>query len=396
MPVKQLLFSEDAHGHKARDRGLRRRTRQYVEEPDHLGHFVFIRCHFDRKSCRLSALLNRRADMIVEASAPTRVDLAGGTIDIWPLYLFHRNAVTVNFAINLHAKCRVSSRADSKIVLHSRDTGQTAEFDGLEQIGATSQLKLLARLISFFSPGVGLDMVTDCAAPSGSGLAGSSALNIAICGALNRFTNAGYSPISLIGIAKNVEAQVIDVPTGDQDYYPATFGGLQAIHLSVGGVVREEIAADLNRLSERLVIVYSGRQRNSGINNWEVMKRHIDGDPKIASAFEGIIAASTRMRSTLLSGRLDGIDEALEEEWANRRLLSDGITTPEIEEIIAKARSFGSGAAKICGAGGGGCVVLTVPEGRRRDLEQRLVDAGVQVLNYNIVQRGLEIQTIQN
>ncbi len=334
--------------------------------------------------------------MIVEASAPTRVDLAGGTIDIWPLYLFHRNAVTVNFAINLYARCRVSSRADRRIILQSRDTGQTAEFEGLEQIASTSKLKLLSRLISFFSPAIGLDMVTDCAAPSGSGLAGSSALNIAICGALNKFTGAGYSPQALIGIAKNVEAQVIDVPTGDQDYYPATFGGLAAIHLSIGGVVREEIAADLSRLSERLVIVYSGKQRNSGINNWEVMKRHIDGDPRIFAAFEGIIAASTRMRSTLASGDFHEIDGALDEEWANRRLLSDGITTPEIEQIIETARSFGSGAAKICGAGGGGCVVLTVPAGRRQALEQRLLESGVKVLDYSIVQQGLVVKSVEN
>jgi hypothetical protein len=28
----------------------------------------------------------------IDTSAPTRIDLAGGTIDIWPLYLFHPGA----------------------------------------------------------------------------------------------------------------------------------------------------------------------------------------------------------------------------------------------------------------------------------------------------------------
>ena len=32
----------------------------------------------------------------IVTSAPTRIDLAGGTIDIWPLYLFHDGASTVN------------------------------------------------------------------------------------------------------------------------------------------------------------------------------------------------------------------------------------------------------------------------------------------------------------
>jgi D-glycero-alpha-D-manno-heptose-7-phosphate kinase len=133
----------------------------------------------------------------------------------------------------------------------------------------------------FFAPQTGLEMTTECTAPAGSGLARSSALNIAICGALNKFTGDRYNPETLIQIAKNVEAQVIDVLTGDQDFYPATYGRLEAIHLTAKGVGREAIPADLERLSGRLVLVFSGQQRNSGINNWEVMKHHIDGDEGI-------------------------------------------------------------------------------------------------------------------
>jgi D-glycero-alpha-D-manno-heptose-7-phosphate kinase len=43
--------------------------------------------------------------MRIESKAPTRVDLAGGTLDIWPLYLFHPGAVTVNAAITRYASC---------------------------------------------------------------------------------------------------------------------------------------------------------------------------------------------------------------------------------------------------------------------------------------------------
>src|SRR5256885_8270274 len=39
----------------------------------------------------------------VVAQAPCRADLAGSTLDIWPLYLFHPGAVTVNFAVNVLA-----------------------------------------------------------------------------------------------------------------------------------------------------------------------------------------------------------------------------------------------------------------------------------------------------
>ena len=330
--------------------------------------------------------------MIIETSAPTRMDVAGGTVDIWPLYLYHRNALTVNVAIDIPARCRVSARSDRHFFLRSRDTGESVQLGSLDELWSSQVLKLLSKLIYFFTPVGGLEMETHCMAPAGSGLAGSSALNIAICGALNELTGAGYSLEALIQIARNVEAQVIDVPTGEQDYYPAAYGGVEAIHFTAGGVRREVLRCDANRLSERLILIYSGRQRNSGINNWEVMKRHIDGDRDIYRAFEGIVEAANRMRQALCSGDFNLIDEALDLEWANRKVLSDGITTPEIEEIVAKARLLGAGAAEVCGAGGGGCLMMAVPEGRRQEIQAKLLQQGVQVIDYKIAQQGLMIR----
>ena len=332
--------------------------------------------------------------MKIETSAPTRVDVAGGTVDIWPLYLYHRNALTVNVAIDVPARCRVSPRSDRKFLLRSLDTSEWVQVDNLEQLWECAALRLLAKLIYFFSPSVGLEMETNCAAPAGSGLAGSSALNIAICGALNEFTGAGHSLEKLIQIARNVEAQVINVPTGEQDYYPAAYGGVEAIHFTAAGVRREVLQADFARLSERMILIYSGRQRNSGINNWEVMKRHIDGDMRVYRAFEGIVEAANRVREALCAGDFDRIDEALEFEWSNRKVLSVGITTPEIEEVVAKARSLGARAAKVCGAGGGGCILMTVPEGRRQDIQTKLLQSGVQVIDYNIAQQGLSVRQL--
>jgi D-glycero-alpha-D-manno-heptose-7-phosphate kinase len=335
--------------------------------------------------------ITRALPMMIETSAPTRVDLAGGTIDIWPLYLFHERAVTVNFALNLAARCRIVPRGDKKVLLRSIDTGESAVFDGLAPLRTTSTLKLLARLIYFFQPSSGLEMVTECSAPPGSGLAGSSALNIAISAALNRLTGERFDQARLIRIARNVEAQVIDVPTGEQDYYPAAYGGIQAIHFSPLGVSRETIDVDLERLSQRLILVYSGQQRNSGINNWDVMKRHIDGDRGVYSAFEGIIAAANRALGALRAGAFDEIDEVLAEEWANRQLLSAGIATPEINDIVALAKSYGARSAKVCGAGGGGCAILSVPEGRRQDIQGKLRQQGVHVIDYRIAPEGVSL-----
>ena len=48
--------------------------------------------------------------MKIFSKAPCRVDLAGGTLDIWPLYLYHANAVTLNFAVDRYASCTLETR----------------------------------------------------------------------------------------------------------------------------------------------------------------------------------------------------------------------------------------------------------------------------------------------
>src|SRR5574341_1112212 len=124
-------------------------------------------------------------DLIV-ASAPTRIDFAGGTLDIPPLSLFHQPACTVNVAIDLCACASVRVRRDAAVVLRSLDQRRTARWADSEAIEWRRQpfLELAARLLLSFAPSPGLDVTTECQAPTGAGTGGSSALAIALAAAL--------------------------------------------------------------------------------------------------------------------------------------------------------------------------------------------------------------------
>ncbi len=113
-------------------------------------------------------------------------------------------------------------------------------------------------------------------------------MNVAICGALAKFTGTDLEPEDLLEIAKDVEAQVIKVPTGLQDYRPAIYGGIAAIELHAGKPVRVALDVNPRELERRMVLCYTGEPRNSGTNNWEITKRHIDGDTHIFDCFERI------------------------------------------------------------------------------------------------------------
>src|SRR4029453_11574271 len=133
--------------------------------------------------------------------------------------------------------------------------------------------------------------------PVGAGIAGSSALNIAICGELAAWCERAGPDDLLLLIAQNVEAQVIDVPTGVQDYRPALFGGISAVELNVDGVRRVALDVDPPQLQDRIVPAYTNASRNSGINNWEMTKRHIDGDREVQARFGRIRDVAGAMRT---------------------------------------------------------------------------------------------------
>ena len=332
--------------------------------------------------------------MIIESSAPPRVDLAGGTIDIWPLYLFHPGAITVNFAISLHARCRIETRDDGRIVLESRD--RKVSFDtnlaALEDLLQEERLELISKLVHFFKPTTGFHLIAEGAAPAGAGLGGSSALCIACIGALNRLVGNRYDESKFVEIASNVESTVIRVPAGFQDYYPPLYGSVSAIHLRPDGLQREVLDVDIDELERRIAICYTGEPRMSGINNWDIFKRHIDGDSEIFELFDAIRDSARNVREGLLANDWTHVANTMRSAYPNRKRLAATITTPQMDQLVDKALANGAEAAKVCGAGGGGCIAFLCTPGRRADVERALAtEEGVEVLDWKVATEGLVI-----
>jgi D-glycero-alpha-D-manno-heptose-7-phosphate kinase len=327
----------------------------------------------------------------IVSSAPTRIDLAGGTIDIWPLYLFHEHAQTLNVAISLRARCTLTPEPGKRIVISSADTGLTVQVSHWSELRDNHDLKLLGLLLHAFRA-EGVRVETSSASPVGAGIAGSSALNIAVCGALAAWTGRSLHAEALMQIAQNVEAQAIDVPTGVQDYRPAYFGGISAVELRPDGVRRIPLAVDRGELRSRLVLAYTGASRNSGINNWEMFKAHIDGNREVQARFGRIRDVAVAMRAALEAGDWTEVAAQIREEWANRKGLAPGVTTPAIEAMMAAAVQAGALATKICGAGGGGCMIAFCEPSRRADVANALATAGASVLDYQIEAEGLVVE----
>ena len=330
--------------------------------------------------------------MLIESSAPTRIDLAGGTLDIWPIYLFHEGAQTLNAAISLRARCTIRPRSDKRIAIVSDDTGTRVEADHWTDLRDSHDLELLGRLLHFFRA-EGLELRTRSDSPFGAGIAGSSALNIAVCGALAAWCDRPLSPDELMQIAQNVEAQVIDVPTGVQDYRPAYYGGVSAVELGVDGIRRVALPVDARELEQRVVLAYTNASRNSGINNWEMTRRHIDGDREVRARFGRIRDIAGAMREAIERRDWTAVGRHVADEWENRKGLAPGVTTPAIDAMLTAARSAGAAGGKVCGAGGGGCLFCIGEPDDVPAIRRALESSGARLLDFQIETEGLRIET---
>ena len=193
---------------------------------------------------------------------------------------------------------------DDRIKLVSLDTNRSESFTSLEHLFKAKRyrLPLLAEIVKFFHPKGGFSLTTNSEAPAGAGIGGSSAMAVAICAALDRFTGAGRSKVDWVHISRDAEAIVIHIPTGMQDHYPPAFGGAAAIELIPGGERRIEINVNLDELERRLVVCYTGKPRQSAINNWGVFKAHIDNKKTVVSNLERISQIAQKLRDALAAG----------------------------------------------------------------------------------------------
>jgi D-glycero-alpha-D-manno-heptose-7-phosphate kinase len=331
-----------------------------------------------------------------QASAPLRIDLAGGTLDIWPLYLvLPEPAVTVNAALDLRSRAVVEPSDD--VVLVSVDQGAEARYRDLDalrraQASGACPLPLLAEAALAVSPAGGVSLTTSAAGPAGSGLGGSSALLAAVLGALLEAEGRRPGRRALQSLAQDVETRVLGKPTGYQDYFPALYGGCLAIEGAPGGLRVEPLDIDPDALSRRLRLVYTGLPHASGITNWGVIRAYLDGEPQTVAALRELAVISREARGALRAGDLDGALAAVVADGAVRRRMAPGVTTPEIEALDAAVREAGALGTKVCGAGGGGCVLIALGDRDGAAVDAALAAHAVEPMALRFEPAGLSVE----
>ncbi|MFK8137629.1 MAG: galactokinase [Bdellovibrionales bacterium] len=321
----------------------------------------------------------------VKVTSPTRVDLAGGTLDLWPIYNFLDKPVTINLAIDVFSNADLKVRSDKKVILDSKDLNKSVEYENIDACLADEEceLVLLQEVVRFYEPNMGFHLSTWSESPVGAGLGGSSSLCISIMRAFEKSLGLELEVNELVNAAHNIESRLLKTPTGTQDYFPPRLGGALALHYKKNKIYTETLDLPKEILANHLVLVYTGRPHHSGLNNWQVLKSLIDGDEKTLDCLKKLNEVSKDLLETIRAKQWQNITELFKREYQHRVALSSVFTSPEIERLASETQAKGASAIKICGAGGGGCVLLWCQDPISKPaVEQQVEQMGFKILPF--------------
>jgi D-glycero-alpha-D-manno-heptose-7-phosphate kinase len=229
-------------------------------------------------------------------------------------------------------------------------------------------------------------------------LGGSSCLAVSVLSALYAAREQlGQSRIpneyELVQTAQDIEARVIRAPTGVQDYWGGIRGGINAIEFQPGRTrVNTFEASAVPSLEESMIVCYSGQSRQSAINNWEVFKRVFDGDQSLIQRLELIGREAESCAVALKSGDLSALLEHSQREWKLRVGLWPNIETERTRRIDLAAMAAGARFSRVCGAGGGGVMVIFADANIRAKVVAAATGAGGEILPAKISPQGVRLK----
>jgi D-glycero-alpha-D-manno-heptose-7-phosphate kinase len=337
--------------------------------------------------------------MAIRSRTPTRIDFAGGTTDLYAFSSREGGAV-LNAAIDRHAYCTLQVRAVTGVRITSQDLEQYVTATNIKELEFDGNLDLLKAAARALDVPAGLDINVRCDAPPGSGTGSSASIGVALLGILDcvrSWRSAQPSRLSrfeLAELACSLEKE-LGIVGGKQDQYAAAVGGFNYMEFYGDGRVsvepldlRPDVRCDLEK---HLVLCYSGESRLSGSTNQKMISAYEAGDPVVCGALRTVKRIAQDMHRALLVGDMRRFGDLIGEEWEARQLLGEGVVTPRLAELHELAMAAGAAGGKVCGAGGGGCLLfLSLPD-QEGAVRRALNDAGGRIIDFSFDLRGLQV-----
>lgn len=332
-----------------------------------------------------------------DLNGSVRIDLLGGTLDLSPINLIIPNVVTVNMAVSLKAHVSLALKDEPGVLrIISQDYQKTYSCEWKQLKAEKSKekdLSFILEIVDLFANdfnGRSAEITLRSNAPAGSGLGGSSAMGVTLYKCLCQNLGRKFDENDCIKIVRSIEEKILSRGVaGYQDYYPALYGGILALHPSYDGIeVEQFFDKELSlELQNGLTLVYSGVSRNSGINNWQVYKSFFDQENKVDSGLRNIAEISWRGYQFLKKRNVEALLKCIAKEGEIRELLFSDIVPAQVKTLYLKLqKKYPNLGLKMCGAGGGGCFLLVHSPEQKESLKNDIKESSVEILDFSITQ----------
>ncbi len=334
------------------------------------------------------------------ARAPLRISLAGGGTDL-PAYYERYGGVVVSTTINkfVYVHCSPNGVCNSHdIQITSANYHTFYRHDCGRPMGWDGDLSLPRAVLHTFGIQRDISLFLASEVPPGTGLGSSSAVAVALVGAMASYLQRHLSRREVAELACKIELGKLRAPIGKQDQFAAAFGGCNVITFDRDGVAVEPVAAQpgiLKQLESRLLLFFTGAARDSASILKGQQQASARGDDQTLEGLHRIKAVAAACRRCLESGDLDGIGMLLDEGWRHKRRLVAGITNSRLDELYEVALQNGARGGKITGAGGGGFLLLYCHEDRQKALTQAMEGLGLRRMDFHFESQGMTVTSVR-
>ena len=306
--------------------------------------------------------------MLCTTRTPLRVSLFGGGTD-YPDYFERAPGAVVGFSINRYIYI-------SALILTAWQAyNYRLAYSTLEHTQAIEDIQhpIVREVLRHYGVSERLDINILSDLPASGGLGSSSAFTV---GFVNLISNMFERPLTKMELAR--KAMFVE-----QDLLAENVGVQDQLHTAVGGVNRFDFEGErrfrmaplhldlptLERLNSCMVLVHTGSPRKASDIALEQIGFIKAGrsDQELARLYDMVSTAVE-----VLEGGGDIVPELglmLREAWAVKRNLSARVSNPLIDELYARCLRAGAYGGKLCGAGGGGFMLMLIEPEQRRALE---------------------------
>ncbi len=330
------------------------------------------------------------------ARSPVRISFGGGGSDLTHFFADGGGAV-INSTISLYSHATLRVRKDKRVIIHSRDLGESLYAADLKDaFSQRGNFGLIQALIKSVHPDFGFELFLHSDFPMNSGLGGSAVVSATVLGCFNQFRQDKWDLHELAELAFQAERLYLGVAGGWQDQYATVFGGCNFMEFRMDQNIVHPLRIHpdiLLELEESLILCDTGTQHDSGDIHQDQRQQMQQGS--ILQMVQKNVELTYRIRNHLLRGRLIEFGQCLHEAWQLKRQFSSKISNARLDQIYESALGHGAVGGKLLGAGGGGFFIFYAPPFRKHELMNNLEAAGLNVHPFRFEQEGLRAWTVR-